>query len=90
MYNDMLQRSGANCFKCLHKWKLNFTSGITFLSVVSLLNKFSTSYGNKNGEGYSSNEGGKKTMGSSSFESEQQSDPEKLHLIASKLKVCKV
>ena len=88
MYNEMLQRSGANCFKCLHKWKLNFTSGITFISMISLLNKFTNSYGYKNGEGYASDERGKNAMGSNNFESEQQTDPEKFNFIISKLKVC--
>ena len=88
MYNEMLQRSGANCFKCLHKWKLNFTSGITFISVVSLLNKFTNTYGYKQGEEYSSKQGGKNPVSNSSFDSELHTDPEIFHFIASRLKVC--
>ena len=88
MYNEMLQRSGANCFKCLHKWKLNITSGITFISVVSLLNKFTNTYGYKQGEEYSNKQGGKNTVGNSNFDSELHTDPEIFHFIASRLKVC--
>lgn len=88
MYNEMLQRSGANCFKCMHKWKLNFTSGITFISVVSLLNKFTNTYGFKQGEEFSSKEGGKNPVGTPNLESQLQTDPDIFNFIASKLKVC--
>eukprot|EP00800_Vazella_pourtalesii_P015213 TRINITY_DN4074_c1_g2_i2.p1 TRINITY_DN4074_c1_g2~~TRINITY_DN4074_c1_g2_i2.p1 ORF type:complete len:320 (+),score=38.63 TRINITY_DN4074_c1_g2_i2:37-996(+) len=86
MYNEMLQRSGANCFKCMHKWKLNFTSGITFISVVSLLNKFTNTYGFKQGEEFSSKEGGKNPVGTPNLESQLQTDPDIFNFIASKLK----